>query len=454
MLKALWFFIKLAVLLAAVVWLVERPGVVVIDWQDYVIEMSVGVLVAGIAIVCLFFTWGYRFWCAFISVPSAIRRYRVVQAREQGYSAVTKGLVAIAAGDAVGAKKHALRAQNLLPDTSLTHLLKAQSDLMNGDIANAHIGFNALLEDKDAAFFGLRGLLNQALKENDDEKALELIEKAEKLHPKRDWILLTRFSIETRLRKWNEADQTLSKAMRHGTIDREIGNSHRQAILLARSERNVQRGMASAALGFAKKAFRLDKAFVPASLQLARLYLETNKQRSAIKIIEQTWVLNPHMSLAKIWMELIPSPRKMFSSDDTVSQRYKWAEKLYKLSPHDQASNQILGQVAFETKMWDKARECLKNAGDYKALAELEAQESNNEDAVRAWLEMAVEAPPKSQWVCQDCGYVGGDTWSVSCQNCQGFNTFDWQSPQMTTYIEKLLPIPTLTEDIIEPPLG
>src|SRR3546814_5053381 len=44
MMRALFLFLKIAVVVAIAVWLAERPGAVTIDWQDWRIDTTVGVL--------------------------------------------------------------------------------------------------------------------------------------------------------------------------------------------------------------------------------------------------------------------------------------------------------------------------------------------------------------------------------------------------------------------------
>src|SRR5690606_27833126 len=94
----------------------------------------------------------------------------------------------------------------------------------------------------DAAFFGLRGLLTQTLKEGDYAEALQLIRKAEALQPKRQWVVRTRFDLETRNQAWAEAEDVLKKAERMGIFDATAARRHRQAILTARAQKNARDG--------------------------------------------------------------------------------------------------------------------------------------------------------------------------------------------------------------------
>ena len=44
--RTVWFFVKVAVVVAAAVWLADRPGHVSIDWLGYNIDLAVGTAMA------------------------------------------------------------------------------------------------------------------------------------------------------------------------------------------------------------------------------------------------------------------------------------------------------------------------------------------------------------------------------------------------------------------------
>ena len=64
MARALWFMVKVAIVVAIAVWLAERPGTVAIAWQGWVVETSVAMAVlitlAALAAAALL----YRLWRA------------------------------------------------------------------------------------------------------------------------------------------------------------------------------------------------------------------------------------------------------------------------------------------------------------------------------------------------------------------------------------------------------
>lgn len=426
MLKPLWFLIKLVVFVGIVTWLSARPGDVVINWNGWLVETTFGFLLALGLTICVVFAVLYHLWRRLVKMPAFVRQYKIIRAREKGYEAVTKGLVAVAAGDPNAAEKQSKRAASLIPDAPLAGLLSAQAALLNGNHARARVEFETLLEDKNAAFFGLRGLMNEAVKENDQEQALLLLRVAENLHPKREWILRALFDAETHACQWIAADKTLTKAVRLGVFDRETGNAHHQCLLVARAQQALAQGMDSQALTLAKKAYRLDVGFTPASTLYAKMLVKRKKNRAAIKVIEEAWPQGPHPDLEKLWAKLAPKVKGK-TQEDKNRNALAWFKRLYSTATYRPESNLLMGHAAMDLKMYHEARDWLKAAGAYRDLAELEKRDGRHDVTSREWLELAAEARPGPNWHCDACGYKAVD-WNPLCPNCQSFNTIDWRT--------------------------
>ena len=137
MIRAIGFLIVLAGLSALSVWFADNPGQVSLVWQGYVIETSAAVLVMGIVMIAIAAAVLYRLWVALKQAPGKIARNRRDAKTRRGYQALTRGIVAVAAGDAVEAKAQAGRADGLLREPPLTMLLSAQAAQLDGDEAAA-----------------------------------------------------------------------------------------------------------------------------------------------------------------------------------------------------------------------------------------------------------------------------------------------------------------------------
>lgn len=428
MFKTLWFFIKIALLITAAVWVAERPGRVVFDWMDYRIETSVGVVVFAVVLLMVFSAYGYRFWRSIVTMPSWFKRYQEAKTKEKGYAALTKGLVAVAAGDTKVALKHSKRASKLIPQVSLTKLLGAQSALMNNEHDKAQKQFYELIKDKEASFFGVRGLLTQTIRQGDHDKALQLVRQADSLQPKTKWILQTLLDLEIQARDWNAAENTLHKCYKLKAFDKKTYQKHQVAIELAKAEVAKAKGLYDVALEHAKDAWKIDPEFVPANELYAYTLYELGDQKKAAKIIEKAWKTNEHPDLVRAWQRIAPEEVK---AGDPLK-RLSWAEQLLKNRKESIEAKLAVGVSALDAGVFGEARRYLEEVAKihpgervFLALSELEQRQFNDSDKASAWMQKAVEVDKEKEWTCGHCN-THSVKWSPICSNCGSFNTIEW----------------------------
>ena len=416
-------------LVALVVWIGQRPGFVRVEWLDYTFTVHVGLFLLCALGVILTAIFVYNIITAFVKFPSSYRRYREVRNQEKGYEALTIGLTAVAAGDAKEAVKQAARAEKFLEDdTGLPLLLKAQSARLDGRESDALKNFAALLEDKNAAFLGVRGLLQAAMDREDYEKALELATHAFTLHSRQPWIARLVYDLHVRLRHWNRALDMLYRVEKLKAMSVEDARADRVAIMTAQADEETE---AKDAQGILQQAVKIDPAFVPAVTRLARLYLGAGKRSKAVSLVKKAWVKNPHPALEGVWALLL-SPKKA----GQPMARMRWAEELLKVREDAAAGQLAAGRIAMDEKLWGEARAHLLRAEElepaqsvYEALADLEERSGQGQAAVKAWQEQARNAAPDYAWMCAQTGRLYRE-WMVIAPPHDAFNTIEWMQPQ------------------------
>src|SRR6478609_9093638 len=113
-------------------WLADRPGLLSITWQDHLIETSL--MVAATMVVALIGAVMLLWWIIGIiwTSPYSVRRYFRARKRDRGYQALSTGLIAAGAGNALLARKMSIRTRSLLSadQEPLIHLLDAQAALI------------------------------------------------------------------------------------------------------------------------------------------------------------------------------------------------------------------------------------------------------------------------------------------------------------------------------------
>ena len=80
MIRGLWFFAQLTVLVLAAVWLADQKGAVSILWRGWLIETSVGVLAPIVLLISVVIVLLWRLWRGLRGTPHAISRFQIGRA--------------------------------------------------------------------------------------------------------------------------------------------------------------------------------------------------------------------------------------------------------------------------------------------------------------------------------------------------------------------------------------
>lgn len=427
MIRAILFFVKLALLVAAAVWLVEHPGLVRVDWQGYRLETSFGILVLLLLALAVLLYVLVRFYGSILKAPFAFLRARNERKRRQGYLALTQGMVAVAAGDPDEAKRLARKADSLLEDPPLTMLLSAQAAQLNGDEEAAERYFTAMLKRPETEFLGLRGLLTAAVRKQDSARALTLVKRAHDIKPQTDWVLRTLFDLQVKDRRWTEALSTVQEMTQTRLLSAETANRHRAALQTERAREAAGTGDTGEALDRAKRALGHKADFVPAALEKARLLIEAGKHKRAAKLIESVWAVRPHPDLAALYERCWPG--------EGALQRMRRFQYLASLNPDAVDSKIAVAGAALEAQLWgearghlDKAMAAGASARAYRLMAAVVESEYGDVVKTRDWLTKAASAPADPAWICGNCG-AQAERWHAVCGHCGAFDSQDWRTP-------------------------
>lgn len=425
MIRIIIFFLIVAAIAVLAVWITGKSGSVEIAWGDWLIETSPAVLVAMAALVTVLGAIVFQLLRWFWFGPREIARRRSIRRQRRGYFALTQGLVSAAAGDASGARRLARRANLLLGEPPLTLLLSAQAAQLEGEDELAKVYFEAMLERPETEFLGLRGLLVQAKKAGEKQKALSLAERAFSLRPRTPWVLTTLLELQTYSGKWSEALSTLHAAKRQKAVDKKTAVFREAGLLLQQARMVSNRGEGQEALKLSEKASNISTNFLPAILFSVEQALMLGQIPRAERMILRAWEHNPHPKLAQYFNEI--------HSDKDVHTRTKSFEKLASCNPENPETKLILASGALETQLWSVARKYLEQALEmrpsasiYRRLAHLEEVGFKDNEAARLWLLKASEAQPEPFWLCDECGTPTSD-WELSCNSCGAFDCIEWR---------------------------
>ncbi|MEM1400300.1 MAG: heme biosynthesis HemY N-terminal domain-containing protein, partial [Pseudomonadota bacterium] len=377
MVRIVFFFILTAAAVFAALTLSDYPGVVRVEWLGRIIELPIGIGIAGIIAVALLGAVAFWLFRALWRTPGAIGQHLDKRRTNKGYQALSSGMVAVAAGDADEARRHANKAHRLLSRQPLTRLLSAQAAQLNGNEKAAQNYFEAMLDDPQTEFLGVRGLLTLAAKEGKRPKVLNLAKRALALKPESPWAQTTAFEAQVNSHLWEEAQTTLQRAVAKKVVEKADSNKLKAALLVERSRAVLTDGDLDEALRLAGQARRADPASRAAALCLARRQLEAGKERAAKSTIEKAWSTMPSGQLAMLYADIGPA-------DEKPEQLVTRMKRLARSNPDHVESLLAVASAQIGTGEYDAAREALLRVDTvepsqrvYRLLAHLDRESGN-----------------------------------------------------------------------------
>ena len=323
--------------------------------------------------------------------PKKLRQQQAEAKRSRGIAALTRGLEAVAVGDAEDAMHHARVAKRNLDDAALTRLLTAQAAHLSGDEVAAKESFSAMLKAPETEFLGLKGLYAQAAKAGDRALAREYADRAFQLRPNAAWAFESVFELGLERGAWGETRAALEKARKNKLLEPEKADRAAAVLLAADAYAADAAGDAEAALKDSEAALKLAAGFAPAATLAASLLSVRGKTGKAVKIIENAFRSAPHPGLSAAYDRLL-----------AVESDARRAEKLVRFAElvDDENEKRLLrARAAMLTgdhrKAVDEIEPLLRSsptANVYSIMASAIA-ELHGRDAAQPWLERAARAP-------------------------------------------------------------
>jgi HemY protein len=457
MMRLVLFLIAVTAATFGLSWLADRPGSLVITWQDYLVETSVFraivILAALIGLSVLCWSMLRQIWQS----PAAVGHFFNRRRQKRGLEALSGGMIAIGAGDRELAMRCAVQARKSLPNEPLTHVLRAQAAQLSGDRTTARRIFEAMLGTPDTEQLGLRGLFLEAEREGMQEAARQFAERAMRLNPRLRWPVEALFDIQCKTGDWAGALETLTVARRHNHIDRTRAE-RRRAVLLTAQAQEAEDTDPDRALRRAREAHASAHDLVPAAAISGRLLAARGNTSRAAKILQRAWKRSPHPDLAAAYAHARPG--------DSPRDRLARVKRLASLSPHSIESPIAVATTAIEARDWDTARRVLQPLLDGRLtqrvctlMARIEGEQHADKGRVREWLARAVNAPRDPAWTADG---VVSDHWAPTSPVTGALDAFQWRVPVealekpdahlLSQKLEELVPLGARPAAVIEAP--
>ena len=420
MIRIILFLVSVAVIAEGFAWVADRPGEVAITWMGYRIETSVMVAALAVAALALAVTLLWSLARAVWHSPEQVSLFFRHRRAVKGYLAVSRGLIAIGAGDLRMARKFADEAARLSPGDPLALLLSAQSAQMAGDRGAAERAFREMTTRDDTRLLGLRGLYIEAQRRNDADAARLAAEEAAKIRPAAAWAGEAVLDYRCAAADWAGAIDALD-AMK-SALDKADYRRKRAVLLTARAQAlaDIERDTARALV---LDAVKLAPDLVPAAALAGRRLAESGEPRKARKILEAAWTINPHPDIAESYANV----RLGDSARERLARMQKLAEKV----PGQLEGALAVARAALDAREFVTARAALApylSAPTRRVaalMAEIEEAEHGDEGRVREWMGRAMRASGDPVWTADG---VVSDRWLPVSPNGR-LDGYEWKVP-------------------------
>jgi HemY protein len=420
-------FLFLALVLAAALglaWLADRPGEVMIVWQgaQYKMTMMTALGLMAALLVGLVLCWSVL--SSIFRLPGLVSSINRMRRRAKGMSAVSRGIVAIGAGDLKRAERQSKEAERLLGHEPLTLLLKAQAAQLGGDRANAEAAFRKMLDDPETKILGLRGLFVEARRRSDSAAARLYAEEAFRAAPGVPWAGDAVLEHRSAEKDWRGAMEMVEQQASRKLIDKAAARRMRAVLLAAEADGLIDRSPDEAQRA-AAEANKLEPGLVPSAVILGQRLSAKGDYKGASRVLENAWRLSPHPAIAEAYLDVRPG--------DSADDRLKRARLLQKAQPRERESRFAVARAAMDAQDFSAAREELEaliidkpTVRACQLLAELEMLDGQRAGPSREWLSRASRAPRDPAWVAD--GFVS-ERWMPVSPITGRLDAFVWQEP-------------------------
>jgi HemY protein len=423
MIRVILFLALVALAAFGIAWIVDRPGEVAITWLGLRIETSITVAAIAVAAAVVIAVAIWSLLGTILRSPDLIAMFLGRRRGERGYRAISRGLIAVGAGDARAARRAADEAGRIVPGEPLALLLSAQCAQLAGNRAAAELTFRAMAERADTKLLGLRGLYIEAQRRQDVAAAQSYAEQAAKAAPTLAWAGHAVLEFRCAAGDWAGALTALDRSRRHGLADK-AEYQRKRAVLLTAQALAAEEGDRDAARSLALEALKLVPTLVPAAELAGRLLGEAGELRRAIRVIEKAWEANPHPDLAETYAHLRPG--------DSARERLARVQTLAQKAPGHVESALAVAQAALDAQEFATAREALKPLLKEPTqrlavmMGEIEQSESGDEGRAREWMSRALRASRDPAWTADG---IVSERWMPASPVSGRLDAFQWKVP-------------------------
>ena len=403
MIRTLLILLSIVAVLAVALLAAGDSGSASLLWLNYRIDSSarVAVVLIGLLAFCAVAFWNLALWLA--RSPQRAERARAEARRRHGEEALTRGFMAVAAGDGTEARRHAVKALDLCDNIVLVRILNALAAETSRDKIATRTAYSAMVSVPELKTAGLKGLMELAQSQGEKAEAVKLAAEAYNQPRPAMWAFTTLFDARLEAGEWAEALDLIEGALTRKLIS-PIFSERAKASLMAASAARLEVSddvqMRDQALDYALRAAKLQPAFTPAAIIAARQLRKANKIGRAEDVLEAAWAARPHPALWLAYRDLV--------SDETPRERARRLQGLVDRNPKHRESRLLQVERALLSGDKSEIASALAAMEDDSSEVNLTkrvcgivargAQGLGDIDTARTWIARAATARGEPDW--------------------------------------------------------
>jgi HemY protein len=403
MIRTLLILLGILILLAVGLGAAGSSGHASLVWLGYRIDTSASVTVIVIGFMAFFAVcfWNLALWLS--RSPQRAERKRAANRRRQGDEIITRGFLAVAAGDGAEARRNAVKAIDMNDNVALVRILGAMAAEAANDPVATKAAYSAMLNVPELKLAGLKGLMTLAQAQGDRSEAIRLASEAYNQPKPAMWSFKTLFEAKIGASEWAEALDLAEGALNRKLVS-PIFSERAKASLMAASaaqlEHSPEPQMREQALDYAVRAAKLQPMFSPAAVIASRLLVAHNRLGRAEDVLEAAYAALPHPAIWLAYRDLV--------SDETPKERARRLQGLIDRNPTHRESRileverAVLSGVRVDI---DKAITALSvdttDETITRRICGLMAKAclaKQDHDAARGWVARASISKPEPDW--------------------------------------------------------
>ena len=226
------FFVLVAALIVglAAAWLAAAGGVVTLTTAGYEIRTSAAVAGAFVFATALVLFVLFQLISLVVLGPKRLSVFLLQRRAGKAYHALSRGFVAVAAGETREAAQAARHVEKLIGKNPLALLLKAHAADLAKDGEHQHAACTAMLAHPETEFLAAQRLADLAVKRGNSEQALGFALRAHALKPDSEHAAETLFGLRIRRGELSQAQALLQEALEAKRLSAETETRWREAL--------------------------------------------------------------------------------------------------------------------------------------------------------------------------------------------------------------------------------